>query len=142
MKENEKVKFFKRIENKEIDSEPDRFFFKLAKQRGSFYIPVIYDSWTSNRSIYPKFLICPYEPVRINSGIFFFEENGFLMSDQDGISYSFGGEDDNLTEKTGDYNTRWLCKRMSSGHNIQLLGVYGQTHIIRRISIQLRCHGR
>ena len=61
MKENEKVKFFKRIENKEIDSEPDRFFFKLAKQRGSFYIPVIYDSWTSNRSIYPKFLICPYE---------------------------------------------------------------------------------
>jgi len=115
MKENEKVKFFKRIENKEIDSEPDRFFFKLAKQRGSFYIPVIYDSWTSNRSIYPKFLICPYEPVRINSGIFFFEENGFLMSDQDGISYSFGGEDDNLTEKTGDYNTRWLCKRMSSG---------------------------
>ena len=65
MKENEKVKFFKRIENKEIDSEPDRFFFKLAKQRGSFYIPVIYDSRTSNRSIYPKFLICPYEPVRI-----------------------------------------------------------------------------
>ena len=115
MKENEKVKFFKRIENKEIDSEPDRFFFKLAKQRGSFYIPVIYDSRTSNRSIYPKFLICPYEPVRINSGIFDFEENGFLMSDQDGISYSFGGEYNNLTEKTGDYSTRWLCKRMSSG---------------------------
>lgn len=37
------------------------------------------------------------------------------MSDQDGISYSFGGEYNNLTEKTGDYSTRWLCKRMSSG---------------------------
>ncbi|WP_455497486.1 sugar-binding protein [Coprobacter sp.] len=115
MTENEKVRFFKRIENKEIDSEPDRFFFKLAKQRGSFYIPVTYDNRDYDLSIYPKFLICPYEPVKINSGIFDFEENGFLMSDRDGISYAFGGEYDNLTEKTGNYSTRWLCKKMSSG---------------------------
>lgn len=113
MTENEKVRFFKRIENKEIDSEPDRFFFKLAKQRGSFYIPVGIQQSSTNY-ILPNFLVCPYEPVKINSSVLNFRNGGFQMTDQDGISYFFGGEDENLTEKTGNYSTRWLCKKMSS----------------------------
>ncbi len=109
---DKKTRFLKQVEKKIIDSEPDRFYYKLAKQSGTFYLGVE----TSGFKPVTRVSACctrPYVPIHVvgweNLG-----SNELHITDDNGLRYEFGSESDGYTEKTGNYNTRWLCRRIVS----------------------------
>lgn len=106
------TRFLKKIEKKIIDSEPDRFFYKLANQSGTFYLGI------ETTGFKPVTRVCafysrPYTPIKV-IGWEMLGPNGLDIIDDNGSIYQFGSEDEGYTEKTGDYNTRWLCKKIIS----------------------------
>lgn len=106
-----KTRFFRQIENKIYDSEPDHFYYKLPNRSGAFYLGVHYSDDPIPSIV--GFDTYPYAPLKI-SGWEYLGENSIDIEDENGIWYEFGGEMDGCTEKTGDYNTRWLCKSINS----------------------------
>ena len=109
---DERNRFLKQVEKNIIDSEPDRFYYKLAKQSGTFYLGIETSGFkpvTSVCACCPR----PYAPIKVigweNLG-----PNGLDIIDENGLRYEFGSESEGYTEKTGDYNTRWLCQRIVS----------------------------
>ena len=109
---DELTRFFRRIEDKDCDSEPDHFYYKLPNRSGTFYLGVKYTGY-NNAPYNAGFGIYPYTPLKI-SGWELIGENGVDIEDENGVWYEFGGEMDGYTEKTGNYNTRWLCKSINS----------------------------
>lgn len=109
---DKKTRFLKKIEKKIIDSEPDRFYYKLANQSGAFYLGVE----TSGFNPVTRVSACctrPYVPIHV-VGWEMLGPNELHITDDNGLRYEFGSESDGYTEKTGNYNTRWLCRRIVS----------------------------
>lgn len=109
---DKKTRFLKQVEDKIIDSEPDRFYYKLANQSGTFYLGV------ESKGAKPVTRVCacyprPYVPINV-TGWEVLGPNELDITDESGVRYEFGSESDGYTEKTGNYNTRWLCRRIVS----------------------------
>lgn len=108
-------RFLKKVEKKIIDSEPDRFYYKLANQSGTFYLGIEKETIGNKPAVARVSACCvrPYAPIKV-VGWEMLGPNELYITDDSGLRYEFGSESDGYTEKTGNYNTRWLCRRIVS----------------------------
>lgn len=98
---NDELKSFQYYEDKVnnvIDTQPDKFTYKLPHGGGS------------------AFAMNPFDPMRtvpLNNDRIKYSGGDIEITDENGVRYSFGG----TREKCGDYTTRWLCSSIYSARN-------------------------
>lgn len=84
--------------NNVIDTQPDKFTYKLPHGGGS------------------AFAMNPFDPMRtvpLNNHRIEYSGGNIEITDENGVRYSFG----ETREKCGDYTTRWLCNSIYSARN-------------------------
>lgn len=93
--------------------DPDKFYYKLLSQSGTFYLQQKKEPWGSMTS---EYVTHPYDLVYIDG---FFRT--YNLRDENGLLYTFGGSDDyyeycalsqNIDNRS--YITRWLCKSIQA----------------------------
>lgn len=93
--------------------DPDKFYYKLLSQSGTFYLQNKKEPWGSMTS---EYVTHPYDLVHIDG---FYKE--YHLHDENGFLYTFGGNDDYyeycaLSQATNAsrYITRWLCRSIQA----------------------------
>ena len=99
-----------------IEKNPDKFYFKLNDKSGGFYFEKI-GSTAANQIV-----VHPYEPVKIKDYTTSLDANRcridrFDITDDNGIQYTFGGNDENSIGSTHSSlvtRTQWKAKSVTS----------------------------
>lgn len=84
--------------NNVLDTQPDKFTYKLPHGGGSAFAMNSHD---------------PMRTVPLNNDRIEYSGNDVTITDENGLRYSFG----DTREKCGDYTTRWLCSSIYSAKN-------------------------
>lgn len=96
--EEEAFRYYEDKVNNELDTQPDKFTYKLPHSGGS------------------AFAMNPFYPLRtvpLTNDKIMFSGGNINITDENGVRYAFNG----TREKCGDYTTRWLCSSIYSARN-------------------------
>lgn len=103
------------VEGTASESDPDKFYYKLLSQSGSFYL-----QRGSGFLEGGEYVTHPYDPVHI-----FGSFGNYSLGDANGFLYNFGGEDEyyeycalSQTTYARRYITRWLCKSIKAPEGV------------------------
>lgn len=92
--------------------DPDKFYYKLLSQSGSFYFQRVLDT---HHQLKEQFVTYPYDLLNVEG-----RYSAFNLRDKDGFLYNFGGDNNyeycarSQEIANRSYKTRWMCNYIQS----------------------------